>query len=337
MSARISVWLAACGVTVALTAAPVAAQPAKSDQPPAKPEWVAAHDLKVRKGKDTDWDKSQKVGVEVFRDTAGKAVVAITAAGTIAVAPDDTPGKKAEWVSALSFSVRGANDDKFTAASALFGVETFKGVLPGQIAHVSERGGLALYKADAATGPGKDPQFQYGLALKVRKPGQAAFATDSKAYGLEAYKDNNTGGLVYVTEGGQLAAAGAVPDKAPDTKDVRKPKPLYGLEASARKADEANFTDKTQKIGIEVFQDQNTGTLLYISEAGSIAAVPPPGEVKKEQKLSWMHAMSLKARPGGEQDFAKARKYGVEVFKDNHTGYLVYVCETGAIAVLPRK
>ena len=27
----------------------------------------------------------------------------------------------------------------------------------------------------------------------------------------------------------------------------------------------------------------------------------------------------------------------VEVFKDNHTGYLVYVCETGAIAILPRK
>ncbi len=333
MRVRIAALLAPAVIAVAGVAAAQPPAPAKQTK------WVAAQDIKYRKGKDTDWDKASKVGVEFFHDPVAGTVLGINSLGNLAVEAEDvmpSKGAKAVWVTGLSFSVRGAAEEKFTTGTALFGVEVFRNALPNRLLYVSERGGMAVAPTGAAT-TDKDPQFQYGLTLRVRKPGQAAFGPEAKAVGLEAYKDNNTGGLVYITEGGQLATAAKVPDKAPDTKDVKKPKPLYGLEASARKADEANFTEKTQKIGIEVFQDQNTGTLLYISEGGSIAAVPPPGEIKKDQKLSWLHAMSLKARPGGEQDFAKARKYGVEVFKDNHTGYLVYVCETGAIAVLARK
>jgi hypothetical protein len=333
MRVRIAALLAPAVIAVAGVAAAQPPAPAKQTK------WVAAQDVKFRKGKDTDWDKAPKLGVEFFHDPLAGTVLAINSLGNLAVEGEDlmpSKGAKADWVTGLSFSVRGAAEEKFTTTTPLFGVEVFRNALPNRLLYVSERAGMAFAPTGAAT-TDKDPQFQYGLTLRVRKPGQAAFGPEAKAFGLEAYKDNNTGGMVYITEGGMLAAAAKVPDKAPDTKDVKKPKPLYGLEASVRKADEANFTEKTHKVGVEVFQDQNTGTLLYISEAGSIAAVPPPGEVKKDQKLSWMHAMSLKARPGGEQDFAKARKYGVEVFKDNHTGYLVYVCETGAIAVLPRK
>jgi hypothetical protein len=329
-------------IAALLAPAVIAAAGVAAAQPPApaqQTKWVAAQDVKFRKGKDTDWDKASKIGVEFFHDPAAGTVLAINSLGNLAVEAEDvmpSKGAKADWVTGLSFSVRGPSDEKFTTTTPLFGVEVFRNALPNRLLYVSERAGMAVAPTGAATAD-KDPQFQYGLTLRVRKPGQTAFGPEAKAFGMEAYKDNNTGGMVYITDGGMLAVAGKVPDKAPDSKDVKKPKPLYGLEASARKADEANFTDKTQKVGIEVFQDQNTGTLLYISEAGSIAAVPPPGEIKKDQKLSWMHAMSLKARPGGVDDFAKARKYGVEVFKDNHTGYLVYVCETGAIAVLARK
>lgn len=333
MRVRIAALLAPAVIAVAGVAAAQPPAPAK------QPKWVAAQDLQYRKGKETTWDKAPWIGVEFFHDPTASAVVAINSLGNLVVVAEDvmpSKGVKADWVTGLSFSVRGAADEKFTTTTPLFGVEVFRNALPNRLLYVSERAGMAIAPTGAAT-TGKDPQFQYGLTLRVRKPGQAVFGPEAKAVGLEAYKDNNTGGMVYITEGGMLAAATAVPDKAPDTKDVKKPKPLHGLEADVRKADEANFTPKTQKIGIEVFQDQNTGTLLYISEAGSIAAVPPPGELKKDQKFSWMHAMSLKARPGKEQDFAKARKYGVEVYLDRHTGYLVYVCETGAIAVLPRK
>ena len=302
--------------------------------PVVKPEWAAAHDLKVRKGKETDWEKALKVGVELFKDPAVDSVVAITAAGQMTVtAGEFAPSKTSAYLTGLSFKARTADEEKFTETTTLFGVEVFKGVSTGQVLFVSDRGGLAFLPG--AGGDGKEPQFQYGLKLKVRKPGEEKFDT-AKAYGLEAYKDNNTGGLVYVTEAGLIATAKAAPDKAPETKDVKKPKPLYGLEAKVRKFDELEFTN-AQKVGIEVFKDENTGTLIYISETGSIAAVPPPADIKTGQKLVWLHAFTLKARPGGEADFAKAKKYGVEVFSDRHTGYLVYVNEAGNIAVLPKK
>lgn len=302
--------------------------------PVVKPEWVAAHDLKVRKGKEIDWDKAQKVGVELFKDPAADSVVAVTAAGQMAVVAGEFSGLKSSgYVTGLSFKARAAEEEKFTQSTTLYGVEVFKGVNTGQVLYVSDKGGLAY--SPGSGGDGKEPEFQYGLKLKVRKPGEDKFE-GAKAYGIEAYKDTNTGGMVYVTDAGLIATAKGVPDKAPETKDVKKPTPLYGLEAKVRKFDELEFTN-AQKIGIEVFKDENTGTLIYISENGSIAAVPAPAEIQKGQKLLWRHAFTLKARPGGEADFAKARKYGVEVFSDRHTGYLVYVNEAGNIAVLPKK
>jgi hypothetical protein len=324
MRARYAVLLvvAACATT------------AVAQGPVVKPEWVAAHDLKVRKGKETDWEKAQKVGVELFKDPAADAVVAVTAAGQMAVVGGEFAGQKASgYVTGLSFKARTADEEKFTQTTTLYGVEVFKGVNTGQVLYVSDKGGLAYFPGSG--GDGKEPEFQYGLKLKVRKPGEDKFE-GAKAYGIEAYKDNNTGGMVYVTDAGLIATAKGVPDKAPETKDVKKPTPLYGLEAKVRKFDELEFTN-AQKVGIEVFKDENTGTLIYISENGSIAAVPAPAAIEKGQKLLWLHAFTLKARPGGEADFAKARKYGVEVFSDRHTGYLVYVNEAGNIAVLPKK
>jgi len=49
---------------------------------------------------------------------------------------------------------------------------------------------------------------------------------------------------------------------------------LHGLELKVRKAGEAYFTKDTRKFGVEVFQDESTNRLVYISETGSIAVVP---------------------------------------------------------------
>ena len=37
---------------------------------------------------------------------------------------------------------------------------------------------------------------------------------------------------------------------------------------------------------------------------------------------------------GGQAKFEDAKKYGIEVFEDNRTGNLIFLSETGAIAVL---
>jgi hypothetical protein len=48
----------------------------------------------------------------------------------------------------------------------------------------------------------------------------------------------------------------------------------HGIELRVRKSGETEFGKDTKRYGIEVFQDENNGNLIYLSETGSIAVVP---------------------------------------------------------------
>lgn len=312
----------------------VGAQP---PAPAAKPSFLFGYNLMVRPGGQIDWDKAAKIGVELNKDTGTNALLALTESGNLSVAAGE-PGtvKKADWVFALDLKVRKADEDKFTKETFTVGVEMYKDGVTGKLLYLSEKKGVTLATAPAAAiGDGKNPVWQYGLILKARKPEEAGFTKDTKRFGVEVFKDENTGGLIYATEDGGLAAGGAAPAKAPEEGKVAAPKSLYGLVVRVRKADEANFTEKTKKIGIEVYKDENSGQLVFLSESGSLAVVPPPAKMNEKPGITWKHALTIKARPAGI-DFAKAPKYGIEVVEDNNTGYTLYVTETGSIAVLPK-
>jgi hypothetical protein len=48
--------------------------------------------------------------------------------------------------------------------------------------------------------------------------------------------------------------------------------------------------------------------------------------------------MNVKSRTSKEDDFNKdTKKYGIEVYKDENNGNLIYISETGSIAVVPGK
>jgi hypothetical protein len=75
---------------------------------------------------------------------------------------------------------------------------------------------------------------------------------------------------------------------------------------------------------------------------GTLAAQNLPyvhGQEKKAEikNPTWLHGMNIKARNSSETSFDKARTYGIEVFKDENNGNLIYISETGSIAVLPAK
>jgi hypothetical protein len=74
--------------------------------------------------------------------------------------------------------------------------------------------------------------------------------------------------LLGMVVGGQVPFVHAQAGKAKD------PSWIYGLNLKARKSTEEDFTKDTKKYGIEVFKDENTNNLIYISETGSIAVVP---------------------------------------------------------------
>lgn len=51
----------------------------------------------------------------------------------------------------------------------------------------------------------------------------------------------------------------------------------------------------------------------------------------------WSHGLMLRSRKGEEADFTKdTKKYGVEVFVDENNGNLIYISETGDIAVVKK-
>jgi hypothetical protein len=319
---------ALCLIGIAM---PALAQPAK----PTKPKWLYAHDLKVRNVDEKNFsEKTPKVGVEFFHDATGNALVAISEAGHIAVAPFGTmtDQKKAEWITGLVMRVRDASVSELKDGKQV-GMESFKDLGSGNLLYVTGQKALAFADAPRSMKADQDPAYHHALVLAVRPPGDKEF-NSAKKFGLECYKDGNTGGLIYVSDQGFVATATA-PGTAPDPNNVKKPKVLTGLALKARKADEGDFTDKTKVYGLEIYSDPNTGALLYVSETGSLAALPAE-EIKKDAGVKWSHAFALKVRKGGEKGFDNAAKYGIEVFEDKTTGALIYICKNGSIAVLKK-
>jgi len=186
----------------------------------------------------------------------------------------------------------------------------------------------------------KDAVWKHGVDVYCRKAGEDAFDKKvTKKFSIECYQDENNDVGVYISETGSVSI---VPSKLFKGGDGAKSKaPLYqhGLELAARKFDEKDFSKTTKRFAFEVFKDENSGGLIYISETGGIDTVPAKYtklSPKKAVNPTHRYGMNLKVRKAGEETFTKdTRKFGIEVFKDENNGNLIYVSETGGFAVVP--
>jgi hypothetical protein len=60
-------------------------------------------------------------------------------------------------------------------------------------------------------------------------------------------------------------------------------------------------------------------------------------EGKDSKTPKWQHGLMLRARKGDEDNFTKdTKRFGVEVFEDANNGNVVYITETGSIAVVKK-
>lgn len=350
MRNRIAAGLAAltAGLTLAMAGTErVAAQDKKPPQDPkaeAKagpnpaPKFLYGHDLRVRPGGEPDFsEKTPRVGIEVFLDEPTNALIGISETGAISVMPAGPigPDKTCKWLTAHDLAARKAGETDFTAKTKKFGVELFRDLASNRLLYVSETASPAFAPIPGGLVTDRGPKWHHGLETRVRGPEQPSFDS-AKKIGVEAFKDENTNGLIYITESGAIATAD-YKGATPDAKKIAPPKTEYGLVLRVRGANEADFTEKTKRMGVEVFSDPNAGNqLLYITEAGYVATAPNPGKFADAKGVTWKGAMALKARKGGEKTFDNARKYGIEVFQDNRTGNLIFITDTGSIAVLPK-
>ena len=312
--------------------------PAVQGQDAKAPEWKHGLEFRVRKAGEADFTKdTKKYGAEVFLDRHANHAVYVTETGSLGiVAPSFTAGadiKPPSWLYGLELSVRKGGESDFTDKTAKFSVEVFKDENTGNLVYVSQTGDIAVVRGTGAALPPetKRPNRWRGLNLKVRKGGEADFTKDTRRIGIEVYKDETAGNLVYLSETGVLAVVPAG-NASGGQKD---PTWLHGLDFRVRKAGEADFTPKTANVGAEIFKDENTGFLVYVTDTGSIAVVSAGSAAAGNTKpAKWMTGLELQVRKAGETDFAKdTKKYGAEIFTDVNTNIVVYISETGAIAV----
>ena len=71
---------------------------------------------------------------------------------------------------------------------------------------------------------------------------------------------------------GAAARAPGAAARPPNTKpsSSKEPKWQFGRSFRVRKADEKDFNEKTQKHGAEIYKDENTNNLVYMTDSGSL-------------------------------------------------------------------
>jgi hypothetical protein len=254
----------------------------------------------------------------------------------------DPPAKGPEFRHGLELRVRTADEADFKDTTKKVGVEFFQDEGgAGNGVYIDDTGDIATApkgQFDKDAEKVKAPEWRHGMKLRARKAGDKDFTSTTKQFGVEVFRDETNGNYVYICETGSTSV---VPGKVGKDRDTTKPivAPTWknGMELRIRKAGEADFNDKTMKIGVEVFLDENNGNFIYISEKGNIAVLPPPAKLDPSKKApDWKHGMELAARKADEKEFsATTRKYGVEVFSDEGVGAVLYVADTGAIAAVP--
>jgi hypothetical protein len=159
----------------------------------------------------------------------------------------------------------------------------------------------------------------------------------AKVHCMEIFRDPNSDNWLYITIDGNIASCDAKSQPGTPGKD---PKWIHSVDLQVRKGGVKEWKDSA-KFGIEVYKDGNTNNLVYVTENGFISIFPeikevviPKGAAGKAPE--WLHGLDLSCRKFDEKSFSKdTRKFGVEVFHDVTTENLIFISETGSIAVTP--
>ncbi len=172
--------------------------------------------------------------------------------------------------------------------------------------------------------------------MPVRKAGESDFTDKTLRYGLEVFVDANNGNVVYITDTGAIAVVSGAGLPARPEK-VASPMWKHAMELKVRNAGDADFNDKTPKIGLEVYFDPNASKTVFITEKGAISVLNGTTSDGKSKDPVWKHGLEMAARKAGQKEFDKAPKFGLEVYTDEITNALIYIVQTGSVSAVPAK
>ena len=172
------------------------------------------------------------------------------------------------------------------------------------------------------------PKHLHGHDLKVRPVGEPNFKADTPKVAVEFFHDPVANAILAISDSGSITVAAYVAPKDPKTSEW-----AFAHELRVRKSTEETFTKDTKKYSIEAYKDIATGLLLYATDQKTIALGKLPKDLKSDAEPAFHHGLTLKARGLKDNDFKNAKAFGVDVSKDGNTGGLIYISETGSIAL----
>jgi hypothetical protein len=241
--------------------------------------WITGLDLPARKAGEKEFLKTTKVhSLEIFRDPNTDAFLYITESGGIAATPAAgraSFGNKApQWDHSIDLNVRKGGEKDWKTASKV-GIEIYRDANTGNLVYVTDGGAVAVI-AEAAESKDKEkaPSWLHGLDLAVRKAEEPTFTKDTKRFGVEVFRDEANGNLVFVCETGSIAVAPGGEKLPAPTVNPKEPTWSHGWNVKARKYQEKEFTERTHVYGGEIFRDENSGVLLTVSDVGAISVLP---------------------------------------------------------------
>lgn len=242
------------------------------------PDWITGLDLPARDAGVKEFKKDTKVhAMEIFRDPNVSNWLYITEKGNLATTAAKSAaagGNKApKWVHSVDLLVRKGGNREWKDALK-YGIEVYRDGNTGNLVYICQTGHVAVIPEAAETkGDGKAPEWLHGLDLACRKHNEPNFTKDTRKFGVELFRDENNGNLMFLTETGSLAVTpGNTAFKAPTPK-VAEPHWTHGLNVKCRAVGEKEFSEKTRTFGIEVFRDENVTATIYINELGNIAVM----------------------------------------------------------------
>jgi hypothetical protein len=201
--------------------------------------------------------------------------------------------------------------------------------------YISDTGSIAAFHGPVPTPEVKQFPHIAGVFLQARKAGEIAIDGRTPKHNYEMFRDPMTNQIILIAPDGSLAiASGDLLDGS-----FKYSPYLHGYTVKVRRTGEDRFSDATRTLGIEATQERSFGLLVYGTERGGLVAVKGQASADPTQPLKWVTRLQLGVRRRGEAAPLPndGRMGSVEVYRDNNTGHLLYISETGHIAVAPRR
>ncbi len=241
------------------------------------PVWITGLDLPARKAGEKEFTKTTRTYcLEIFRDPNTDNILYITSDGVLAAVPKGkllANNASPEWVHSVDLNVRKAGVKEFTDANKI-GIEIYRDGNTGNLIYISHTGSIAAVSEVGETKANdKAPSSLHGLDLSIRRANEQTFTKETRKVGVEVFRDETNGNLIYVTEAGALAVVPGGEKLTAPTPNFKEPTWSHGWNVKVRRSGEKAFSERTQTFGGEVFRDENVGVLIAICDSGAISAI----------------------------------------------------------------